>query len=219
MSKDHSMKNNVMLSFGEEIGNSVTHGVMSLFLLFFLPYASVRGYLQGGTILAVGFSVFIISLFFMFLASTLYHAMAFNTKHKFVFRILDHIGIYFAIAGTYTPICMYVIGGYLGYGMLAVQWLMVLFGVLYKCIARKSIPKITVTIYLVMGWTAVILLPQLLQNTSWLFVGLIALGGILYSIGTYFYMQKDKPYFHMIWHFFINFASIAHFIAIIYFIK
>ncbi|AMC94635.1 hemolysin III [Erysipelothrix larvae] len=213
------MKNNVRLSLGEEIGNSVTHGVMSGLLLLFLPYASVRGYMNGGLILSIGYSVFIISLFLMFLASTLYHAMAYDTKHKYVFRILDHIGIYLAIAGTYTPVCLYTIGGTLGYTILFLQWLMVLVGILYKSIAQKSIPKVSVTIYLVMGWTAVVLLPQMIRTGNWVFMTLIALGGILYSIGTYFYMQKDKPYFHMIWHIFINLAAISHFIAIIFFIQ
>lgn len=215
---DESMKNNVRLSFKEEVGNSITHGVMSFLMLMGLPFASIYGYVKGGMTLGTGYGIFIISLFLMFLASTLYHAMAYDSKHKYVFRILDHSFIYVAIAGTYTPVCLYVIGGKLGYGILIVQWLMVLFGILYKAIAQKSIPKLSVTIYLIMGWAALIAMPDLIRNSNFWFVFLIALGGILYSIGAWFYMQKDRPYFHMIWHLFINFAALSHFIAIIFFI-
>jgi len=216
---DESMKNNVRLSFKEELGNSITHGVMSFLMLMGLPFASIYGYVKGGMTLGTGYGIFIISLFLMFLASTLYHAMAYDSKHKYVFRILDHSFIYVAIAGTYTPVCLYVIGGKLGYGILIVQWLMVLFGILYKAIAQKSIPRLSVTIYLIMGWAALIAMPDLIRNSNFWFVFLIALGGILYSIGAWFYMQKDRPYFHMIWHLFINFAALSHFIAIIFFIR
>ncbi len=219
MKQDDSMKNNIQLSFKEEVGNSLTHGLMAFTLLLTLPLVSIFGYTKGGYLLGIGYGVFFISLFMMFMSSALYHAMAYDSKHKYVFRILDHIFIYVAIAGTYTPICLYVIGGKFGYFILVVQWLMVLFGILYKSIAQKSIPKISVSIYLAMGWAGVIAIPAIYKSTSLLFIGLIALGGVLYSIGAWFYMQKDKPYFHMIWHLFINGASLAHLIAIIFYIK
>ena len=218
MSNQNSMSNNIQLSFGEEVGNSITHAIMAFLLLLGLPVASIYGYTKGGYLLGIGYGVFIISLFLMFMSSTLYHAMSYDSKHKYVFRILDHIFIYVAIAGTYTPICLYVIGGKLGYTVLVVQWLMVLFGILYKSIAQKSIPKLSVSIYMGMGWASLIVLPRLIKQTDLIFVLLIALGGVLYSVGAWFYIQKDRPYFHMIWHLFINAASLAHFIAIIFFI-
>ena len=206
MSDQNSMSNNIQLSFGEEVGNSITHAIMAFLLLLGLPVASIYGYTKGGYLLGIGYGVFIISLFLMFMSSTLYHAMSYDSKHKYVFRILDHIFIYVAIAGTYTPICLYVIGGKLGYTIL------------YKSIAQKSIPKLSVSIYMGMGWASLIVLPRLIKQTDLIFVLLIALGGVLYSVGAWFYIQKDRPYFHMIWHLFINAASLAHFIAIIFFI-
>lgn len=218
MSKEKTMKNLIQLSFGEELGNSITHGVMSLLLLFALPYVAVFSYLKGGVLLALGTSVFIISIFLMFLTSCLYHAMAYDTPHKYVLRILDHIFIYFAIAGSYTPIALYAIGGWQGWLILVIQWSMVLFGILYKSIAQKSIPKLSVLIYLCMGWTALLFIPKLLASTSVLFLGLIVLGGVFYSVGAGFYMQKSRPYFHFIWHLFINLAALAHFIAIVFYL-
>lgn len=213
--KTNSMKNIHKLSFGEEIGNSVTHGVMAALLLILLPYVAIKAYLKGGTLLAVAESIFVISLFLMFLSSTLYHSMAYDTRHKYIFRILDHIFIYVAIAGTYTPIALYSLNGWFGYLVVILQWAMVLFGILYKSLAKQSIPKVSLSIYLIMGWMAVILIPELLKSTSPLFIGLIALGGILYSVGAWFYAKK-RPYDHMIWHVFINLASISHFIAIVF---
>ena len=213
---DKSMKNNVRLSFGEEAWNSATHGIMAALLLIAYPYAAITGYLKGGVLLAAGNSVFIISLFLMFIGSTLYHAMDYDTKHKYVFRILDHVFIFVAIAGTFTPISLYAIGGTLGYTIVALQWSAALIGILYKSLARTSVPKITVTIFMLMGWSAVLLIPTLFKNTSPLFLALIALGGVFYSVGTYFYIQKDKPYFHTIWHIFINLAALSHFAAIVF---
>lgn len=212
----HSMKNILQLPMKEEVANSITHGIMSLLALGALPYAAIVGYLKGGPLLATSISIFVISLFFMFTGSTLYHAMAYDTKHKFVFRILDHIFIYFAIAGSYTPIAMYIIGGKLGWFIVIVQWAMVLFGILYKSISRRSIPTISITIYMVMGWMAVLLIPTLVRNSSPLFIFLIVLGGVLYSIGAWFYTNQERPYFHMIWHLFINAAAVSHFIAIVF---
>lgn len=100
-------------SFGEEVGNAVSHGVMSILTLVALPFAAVWAYAQSGEQMqtAIGVSIFCISIFMMFLISTLYHSMAPESKHKDVFHILDHIFIYVAIAGSYTPVALDIIGG------------------------------------------------------------------------------------------------------------
>ena len=154
-------KKTYIMSFGEEVGNSVSHGVMSVLTMCALPLAAVRGYIAEGVVGAVCASVFALSLLVMFLGSTLYHAMAHETRHKEVFHILDHIFIYVAIAGTYTPIAISVIGGWQGWLIVALQWAMVIFGVFYKSLSRKSIPAVSLTIYLIMGWTVVFFLPLL----------------------------------------------------------
>lgn len=213
-----SMKNIIELSFGEEVGNSITHGVMALACLILLPIVAIKGYLEGGALKATGISIFMISIFMMFLVSCLYHSMKYETEQKTIFRILDHCFIYVAIAGSYTPIALSIIQGWQGIVILVLQWLMVLAGVLYKSIARRSYPKLSVTIYLIMGWVAVLFLPILIQKAGIPFLSLIVLGGIAYSIGTFFYKkQYEKKYYHMIWHFFINAGAICHMIAIIFF--
>lgn len=205
------------LSFKEEVGNAVSHGVMAVLLLLLTPAMAVFGYTKGGIIMSIGFSIVSLSLFLMFNASTLYHCMNYDSKHKVVFRILDHIFIYVAIAGTFTPIVLVAIDGFLSYIVLFLQWSMVLFGILYKSISKKSLPKVSVSMYMVMGWSAILLIPQLIRNTSSTFIILIIVGGLLYTVGAIFYSQK-KPWHHFIWHLFIIGASLSHLIAIIFFL-
>lgn len=205
---------------GEEVANAVSHGVMSLLALLALPFAAVWAYVHDsdGVLASASVSVFVISIFLMFLASTLYHSMNPLSKHKAVFHILDHIFIYVAIAGSYTPIALVVIGGWQGVFITVLQWAMVLFGVFYKSLSRKSIPAISLTIYLVMGWTIVFFLPLFVRRASVPLLVLIALGGLLYTLGAYFYAKKGFRYHHMVWHLLINLAVAAHFVGIVFYL-
>ena len=207
-------------SFGEEVGNAVSHGVMSIATLIALPFAAVWAYVaSGGQVqTAVGVSIFCLSIFMMFLISTLYHSMAHETRHKEVFHILDHIFIYVAIAGTYTPIAVSVIGGWQGWLIVALQWAMVIFGVFYKSLSRRSIPAVSLTIYLIMGWTVVFFFPLFWNNASTGLLSFISLGGLLYTIGAWFYARKGFSYHHLVWHLLINLAAAAHYVAIVFYL-
>lgn len=204
------------LSFGEEVGNSVSHGVMAGLLLIALPFCSVYGYTKGGLLQSIGNSIYIISILIMFLSSSLYHSMSFDSVQKRVLRKIDHSAIFIAIAGSFTPIILTNIQTPLGYGVLIVQWIFVIIGILFKSLSKKSKPMASTTLYLVMGWSAVLLIPNLIKMNNWLFLILIVFGGLLYSIGVYFYSQKSKAWYHFIWHLFIIGASISHLIAIIF---
>ncbi len=205
---------------GEEIANSITHGVMSLATLLALPFSAVWAYAHaGGSVAAaVSVSVFVVSIFLMFLASTLYHSMNPQSRHKEVFHILDHIFIYVAIAGSYTPVAMSVIGGWQGLTITLLQWAMVVFGVFYKSLSRKSIPAVSLTIYLVMGWTIVFFLPLFVRQASVPLLALIAAGGVFYTVGAWFYARKGFRYHHMVWHLLINLAVVCHFIGIVFYL-
>lgn len=211
-----SMKDMYQLGFGEEIANCVTHGVMAALCMIALPMAAIYSYVKGGTQLAAGVSIFIICLFLMFSVSMLYHSMPFGSTHKYVFRKLDHICIYFAIAGSYTPIALTLIGGWQGYLILGIEWTAVFGGILLKAISSKSYPKLSMTLYMIMGWTAIFFLPILLQKASVPFLALIVGGGVMYTIGAFFYAKPQRKYFHSLWHVCINIASILHFIAIVF---
>lgn len=207
-------------TFGEEIANTVSHGVMALVSLAALPFAAVWAYVHDaqGVLAAVLVSVFVISIFLMFLASTLYHSMDPSSRHKEVFHILDHIFIYVAIAGSYTPIALSVIGGWQGVVIAVVQWAMVLFGIFYKSLSRRSIPAVSLTIYLVMGWTILFFLPLFIRRASVPLLWLIAAGGVLYTVGAWFYARKGFRYHHLVWHLLINLAVACHFVGIVFFL-
>ena len=207
-------------TLGEEVANTISHGVMSLLALCALPFAAVWAYLHDPqpVLACVSVSIFVISLFLMFLASTLYHSMNPASKHKAVFHILDHIFIYVAIAGSYTPIALSVIGGWQGVLIAVLQWAMVLFGIFYKSLSRRSLPAVSLTIYLVMGWTILFFLPLFLRNASTQLLWLIAAGGLFYTLGAWFYARKGFRYHHMVWHLLINLAVVCHFIGIVFYL-
>jgi len=205
-------------SFGEEIGNSVSHGVMALAALGGIAPAAIHAYVRLGALAAVGTSIFMCSLFLMFLSSTIYHSMTVETPQRQVMQILDHIFIYVAIAGTYTPIALSVIGGWQGIVVASLQWAMVIFGVLLKSISRRKIPKVSVTIYLVMGWSILFVLPMFLRHASLGLQILLLSGGIFYSAGVFFYAMKEKRFFHMVWHFFVSLGAICHFLGVLMFL-
>ena len=110
--KEKTMRDMFKLTFGEEVGNAVSHGVMALIYLLLLPFVAVYSYIQGGIIRSVGVSIFMICMFLMFLISTIYHSMAYESQQKYIFRKLDHICIYLAIAGSYTPVALCVVKGW-----------------------------------------------------------------------------------------------------------
>lgn len=207
-------------TLGEEVANTISHGVMSLLALCALPFAAVWAYLHDPqpVLACVSVSIFVISLFLMFLASTLYHSMNPASKHKAVFHILDHIFIYVAIAGSYTPIALSVIGGWQGVLIAVLQWAMVLFGIFYKSLSRRSLPAVSLTIYLVMGWTILFFLPLFLRNASTQLLWLIAAGGLFYTLGAWFYARKGFRYHHLVWHLLINLGAACHFAGIVFYL-
>lgn len=208
----------IKLTFGEEVANAITHGIASLLVLFFMPWVSIIAYTKGDSLYdVVGVTIFCVSIFLMFLMSTFYHIMEHETRHKRVMRIFDHIFIYVAIAGTYTPIAISVIGGWQAAVILSIQWIMVLFGILYKSISKNSMPKFSLTIYLVMGWTLIIFMPLFIKKANPPLFWLILAGGALYSIGAAIYARKGFKYHHMVWHLFVFLGALTHFIGICFF--
>jgi len=205
-------------SFGEEVGNAVSHGFMALVVLCGISPTAIHAYVVQGTLAAVSTTIFMVSLFLMFLSSTVYHCMTADTRQRQVMQILDHIFIYFAIAGTYTPIALVVIGGWQGIAVVCLQWACVLFGILHKSIANRRIPKASLTIYLIMGWSIVFVAPMFLNSASLGLQLLVFAGGVFYSTGVYFYAKKGKRYFHMVWHVFVSLGAICHFLGILLFL-
>ncbi|MEW4354138.1 hemolysin III family protein [Streptococcus pneumoniae] len=211
-----ALKLSPQLSFGEEVANSITHAVGSLAMLILLPISSAYAYETHGLLSSIGVSIFVISLFLMFLSSTIYHSMAYGSTHKYILRIIDHSMIYIAIAGSYTPVVLTLMNNWLGYLIITIQWGATLFGILYKIFAKEVNEKFSLALYLIMGWLVVFIIPPIISQTTPLFWGLMLAGGLCYTVGAGFY-AKRRPYFHMIWHLFILAASVLQYLAIVYF--
>ncbi|MCD7809099.1 MAG: hemolysin III family protein [Erysipelotrichaceae bacterium] len=217
INKQKTMHDMFKLSFGEEVGNAVSHGVMAIFYLVSLPIMALYSYGKGGMVRFIGISIFMICMFLMFVTSTLYHSMPFGSNQKYVLRKMDHIMIYLAIAGSFTPVALCGVEGWLSIFILVLEWGATIFGIFLKSLSKKAYPILTTTIYLVMGWSALLLIPSLIHHVSSLCLLFVVMGGIMYSLGVIFYSQHKK-YFHFIWHLFIIVASTFHFIAFIFLI-
>lgn len=211
-------KKHIHLTTGEEIANCITHGVPAVLIIFLIPTTAIFAWERNGIKGLIGITIFNFSMFFMFLMSTLYHSMEHDSKHKEVFHILDHIGIFIAIAGSYTPVALSVFEGWQAIVLLSIQWILVIFGILTKSLAKNKAPRVSLALYLIMGWTLVLFMPTFIKNSSptlfWLMTG----GGILYTIGSVFYAKKGFKYWHMIFHIFVLLGAAAQYIGICFFI-
>lgn len=220
MKKTHKTRPPYTPTRREELANTLSHAAMLPLVLGLLPFAAQRAYSHGTPPLAAAASVSLclLSIFLMLLASTLYHAMPRGSRSKEILHKLDHICIFVAIAGTYTPVALLVIGGWQGTLIVALQWIAVLAGIFYKTLVPKSIPAVSLTIYLVMGWSALFFLPRLIRNASQPLLWLVVAGGVLYTVGAAIYAAKSFRYHHLVWHLLIDLALAAHLTGIVLFI-
>ena len=132
----------------------------------------------------------------MFLSSTIYHAMSYDSPQKYVLRIIDHSMIYIAIAGSYTPVVLTLMNNWMGYSIILIQWGTTIFGILYKIFAKKVNEKFSLALYLIMGWLVIFIIPQIVSQTTPIFWGLMLMGGLCYTVGAGFYAKKKAlfPY-------------------------
>ena len=200
---------------GEEIGNAVSHGVMSLLSLAALPFAAVWAYAHDpdGVLASVSVSVFVISIFLMFLASTLYHAIP-HQRAKMWLKKFDHCAIYLLIAGTYTPFLLVGLDSPLARGLMIVIWSLALLGILFKLTIAHRFKILSLVTYLAMGWLSLVVIYEMAVKLAAGSVTLLAVGGVVYSLGVIFYVCKRIPYNHAIWHGFVLGGSVCHFLAI-----
>lgn len=200
-------------SLGEEIANSITHGLGVALSLVALPFLVTAG-LPHGAGVVIGNIVFGASLVLLYLTSTLYHSLARN-RAKRVFRILDHSAIYILIAGTYTPFLFGVLRGAWGWSLFGVVWGIAVLGVVVTAVLGVRFPRASVAVYILMGWLIVVAAKPLITHLPPAGLAWLAAGGLAYTGGTAFYGWKRLRYHHTVWHLFVLTGSVCHFIAVL----
>jgi len=196
----------------EEKWNARSHGI-GIVLALGGSFLLLNGDLDGTPYLRSSVTVYCLSLVLLFSASTAYHSTE-NPKRKRKLRILDHISIYYLIAGTYTPVCLSLLQESKGWLLFYLVWGIALLGTLLKLFYTGRFEAFSLILYGVMGWLIVIDLPYLIENLSTKGLTYLALGGAFYTIGILFYALKKIPFNHLIWHIFVLGGAASHWMLI-----
>lgn len=201
------------LTSGEEVVNSITHGIGALLSIAALVVLIVVAGNQGDIRHLVSFSIYGSTLILLYLSSTLYHSFS-SPRIKNLFARFDHVSIFLLIAGTYTPILLTNIRGVWGWSLFGIIWGLALTGAVIRAIYLHRFRKLMVAVYLLMGWMFLIAGKQVYLSLPTVSLMFLVLGGIAYSVGVIFYMWRTLPYSHGIWHLFVLSGSVLHFFAI-----
>ena len=188
-------------------------GVVGLpVLLIFSAFSEVdRGYKIAASI------IYCVTMIILYLASTLYHGLT-HERAKGIFRVIDHASIYLLIAGTYTPFCLVTLRGQKGWMLFVLLWGMALIGIASELFWKDRPRWVAVIIYLIMGWIALVVMPDIIAVLPPTGFWLIVAGGVAYSIGAIFYVIKKVPYLHSIFHAWVLVGTFLHFFAILLYV-
>ena len=204
-------------SLGEEIANSLSHGVALLTAVVGVPFLIIAATRHGGAVNVVGACVFAATVLLLYFASTLYHAVP-HPRAKRLLKKLDHGAIYLLIAGTYTPFTLGVLGGPWGWTLFGLVWTLAVVGVTLKAFDRISHPVWSAALYLVMGWLAVIAVKPMLASIATPGLVLLATGGLCYTLGVAFFaLDSRMRYGHFVWHLFVIAGTTCHFFAVLFY--
>jgi len=203
---------------GEEIANSIIHGLgilMAVGGLVILVLRS-RGFIGGtasGSLAVVSYVIYSSMLILMFLFSTLYHAIQ-HDGAKRVFQVFDHSAIYLLIAGTYTPYCLLGLGGPLGWTYFGIEWGLAIIGIVLYTVKRSAMKKVEVLVYVLMGWAIVFGFNPLRNSIPRVSVYLLVAGGVLYTLGTFWYRLRHRRVSHVIWHVHVAGGAACHWLSL-----
>ena len=201
----------------EEIWNAITHGVGALVSIPALILLIIFALERGSADRVVTFAIYGATMLLLYICSTLLHSSFNNPKLQYIFSIMDHSAIYLLIAGTYTPFTLITIGGSLGWTLFGIVWGMALVGVVFKVFYVRRFQLLSTLMYLAMGWLVVLAIKTIYLNLAHSGLIMLIAGGLLYSIGTYFYMAKWR-YAHTVWHGFVLGGSAMIYLCILLYV-
>ncbi|RBP78770.1 hemolysin III [Shewanella putrefaciens] len=200
-------------SIKEEIANSVSHGLGVIAGIVALVLMLLKGQDHLTPIQLTGVTIYGASIIVLFLCSTLYHSVSHSGwKHKL--KIADHCAIYCLIAGTYTPLMLISLQGTQSIVILTAIWSLAIGGILFKTLFIHKFKKLSLVLYLAMGWLCVTVMGDLTAAMSEIGFNLLILGGLFYTLGVVFYVGKRIPFNHAIWHLFVLGGAMSHFLCI-----
>lgn len=202
-------------TLGEEIANSLTHGLGLVASIAALPVLVIAAARRGDASQVTGGALFGASLVLLYLASTLYHALP-GDRVKRLLRVADHSAIYLLIAGTYTPFTLGVLRGPWGWTLFGIVWALALLGILAKCTVGFRYPRLSTALYVVMGWLVVVAARPLATELAPAGLAWLIAGGLCYTGGVAFFVTDGRlRYGHAIWHLFVVAGSACHFVAVL----
>ena len=204
-----------IVSLREELANAVTHGIGLVLSLIGLPILILVALDRGERAMVIGASVFGATLIALYAASTLYHAIPHPTlKQKL--RVVDHAAIYLLIAGTYTPFTLGVLRGTWGWTLFGIVWTLAALGVLFKVVfGSGAMAKLSTAIYVAMGWVIIVAIKPLVASMEHAGLLLLVAGGLCYTGGVIFYVDRRRTWTHPVWHLFVMGGSICHYFAVL----
>jgi hemolysin III len=205
-----------LFSIKEEIANAITHGVGALLALAALVILIVIASIYGTPWHIVSFTIYGSALLILYLVSTLYHSLT-HPGAKRLFRKFDHMSIFLLIAGTYTPFCLIVLNGWIGWTIFGITWTCAICGIVLKAFNTGKYERLSTFLYVMMGWLILPAIVPLYKAVDVHAFILLMTGGFFYTAGTWFFLKDLRVrYFHSIWHLFVLGGSISHFFSVLY---
>ena len=203
-------------TLGEEIVNAITHGVGAALAIAGLVLLIIKANSAIGVVTGVIYASIMIVLYVI---SCVYHSLSFRIKGKKVLRILDHCNIQLMVAGTYTPICLSLLGGALGWTMFGIVWAVTVVAVVFNCLNVEKFKVVSIFCNLLLGWAALFIMKPLVAACPGTGLALLIWGGVVYSIGAILYGLGHKVrYMHSLFHFFVIGGSILHYFMIFFYV-
>ena len=203
-------------SFTEEVANSISHGLGLLLAIVAVPILVLAAIKAGSAHFIVGVSVFGGTMITLYLASTLYHSLTHDAAKR-LFRLFDHSAIFLLIAGTYTPFSLGVLRGPWGWSLLAIVWSLAIIGITLKIRKRTRHSRISIVLYVIMGWLAIVAVKPIVMLIPIPGIILILAGGLAYTGGLAFFAAQRIRYNHFIWHLFVIAGTTCHFFAVLWY--
>ncbi|MBM7573340.1 PAQR family membrane homeostasis protein TrhA [Aquibacillus albus] len=198
----------------EEVVNAITHGIGAILSIVAIAVLIKEANTNANFWQFLSVTVYGITMFMMFMSSTIMHSLP-EGKTRDFFHMLDHSSIFLFIAGTYTPIALFLIEGSFGWMILTFVWTVACLGIIFKIIFLKRYMVLTTLIYISFGWFIVFAWEPITSEMASQGILLLVYGGLSYSIGTVFFLWKSLPYSHAIWHLFVLVGSALHFLTVL----